>query len=147
MRRITALLTAAAIALVLVSCNMFRGPMGPEGPQGEQGLQGEKGDQGEQGPPGVIVHKVTGTILTSNYTEGNPSFAAIHLTSYYTPKPVVLFVGIENVNGVYAFHDYVSVIYGFTSDFTVNGVYGWYVLIYDNYKSLRTKNYEVVFIK
>jgi len=53
MRRITTLLTAAAIALVLVSCNMFRGPMGPEGPQGEQGLQGEKGEQGIQGERGI----------------------------------------------------------------------------------------------
>jgi len=123
------------ILLFVVGCE---GPMGPQGPQGPKGLQGTDG---------LEVSVTTGTIYNVNYTKGNPSYVSINLSSA-TNNHTVLFFGIENLNKVYVKNDWSSTIYSSGSDdYSVNGVSGYYLLCYDQYKSLATKKYQIKYIK
>ena len=129
--------------LILVACE---GPVGPEGPQGPHGRQGEDGST-------LWVQVDTGTILNRNYTDGNPDFASIpvgELPGLFerSIEPTVLFLGIENDNGVYNRIDFSSVIWGGSgSDYSVPGTSGWYVLVYDRSKDLVGSNYQVKFVQ
>lgn len=113
------------------------------------GPQGPVGPTGRQGPAGVdlSVQVETGTILNRNYTDGNPSFASIPLGDDFG-EPTVLFLGIENVNGVYNRIDFSSIIRGGrNSDYSVPGTSGYYVLVYDRSKDLVGSNYQVKFVQ
>ena len=119
------------IFLVLcISCEGLRGPMGPQGPAGVD----------------LWVEVKEGTILSYNYTEGNPHAASIPLGDH-SFEPIVLFLGIENENGVYRRIDFSAVIYGGSdSNYAVRGTSGYYVLVYDPNQDLVQSNYQVKFI-
>jgi len=124
---------------ILIVPVMLAGCEGPTGPRGLQGLQG----------PTLDIQVKTGTILNSNYTVANPSFASIPLASSGT-EPTILFFGIENPNGVYApsHEEHVGVIWGGTdSDYTVPGTKGWYAITPDQSKNLLNANYQVKFVQ
>lgn len=123
------------ISFYLINCE---GPVGPQGPQGYRGTDGIDGSE---------VSVITGTIYNVNYTEGNPSFVSINLPSA-SNNHAIIFFGIENLNQVYVMHDWSSTIYGGgDSDYSVKGVSGYYLLCYDEYKSLATKKYQIKYIK
>ena len=125
------------LLLILAACE---GPVGPEGPQGPRGRQGEEGST-------LWVQVETGTILNRNYTAGNSRFASIPLANSGI-EPPVLFLGIENENGVYNRIDFSSVIWGGSgSDYSVPGTSGWYILVYDRSKDLVGSNYQVKFVQ
>jgi len=125
---------AIATTALLVGCDKFRGPAGPTGPQGPQGVAG------------TVITK-TGTIYNSNYTTANPYWASIPLAESGS-EPIVLFFGVENANGVFDNYGFESVIWGGTnSSYTVPGTTGWYALVYDRYKTLATKRYQVKFMR
>ncbi|MFC1478879.1 hypothetical protein ACFL57_05425 [Candidatus Margulisiibacteriota bacterium] len=109
------------------------------------GLTGSAGTDGRDGEDAELS-VTTGTIYNSNYTSANPSYVSIRLPGANS-NHAVLFVGIENSNGVYEYQDWSSTIYGFGAEYTVGGQSGYYVLIYDSWKSLLTKNYQVKYIK
>ena len=126
-----------SLLLILAACE---GPVGPEGPQGPRGRQGEDGST-------LWVQIETGTILNRNYTDGNPRFASIPLANSGI-EPTVLFLGIENENGVYIRIDFSSVIWGGSgSDYSVPGTSGWYILVSDRSKDLVSSNYQVKFVQ
>jgi hypothetical protein len=92
------------------------------------------------------VQVETGTILNRNYTDGNPRHASVPLGDSFS-EPTVLFLGIENENGVYTAIDFSSVIWGGrNSDYSVPGTSGYYVLVYDRSKNLVGSNYQVKFL-
>lgn len=129
----------ALACLVVLACSQLEGPTGPQGPAGP------KGDTG----PTLEVQVKTGTILSGNYTEANSSFVSIPLASSGT-EPTVLFLGIQNENGVYDAHpmEDMGVIWGGTeARFTVPGTRGWYALFPDRLKSLTNANYQVKFVQ
>ncbi|MXW77807.1 MAG: hypothetical protein F4Z57_02235 [Gemmatimonadetes bacterium] len=126
-----------SLLLILAACE---GPVGPEGPQGPRGRQGEDGST-------LWVKVDTGTILNRNYTDGNPYWVSIPLANSGT-EPTVLFLGIENENGIYNRIDFSSVIWGGSgSDYSVPGTSGWYILVYDRSKDLVGSNYQVKFVQ
>ena len=141
-----------SMVLIFSACEALRGPTGPQGPQGERGERGEQGFQGErgfQGPPGddLSVQVETGTILNRNYTDANPSHAAIPLANSGI-EPTVLFLGIENDNGVYDRIFFSAVIWGGDNDrFTVPGTSGWYLLVLDSSRAFVGSNYQVKFVQ
>ena len=129
-----------SMVLIFSACEALRGPTGPQGPQGERGFQGPPGDD-------LSVQIVTGTILNRNYTDGNPNHASLPLGDAFG-EPTVLFLGIENVNGVYNKIDFSAVIWGGrNSDYAVPGTGGWYVLVYDPNKGRVGSNYQVKFVQ
>ena len=130
------------LSIVLIS-SACEGPMGPQGPRGPQG------PTGSQGPSGVdlSVQVETATILNRNYTEGNSNFASIPLGDSFG-EPTVLFLGIENENGVYSRIEFSGIIWGGSdSDYSVPGTSGWYVLVFDRDKDLVGSNYQVKFVQ
>lgn len=132
-----------SMVLIFSACE---GPMGPQGPVGPQGPRGPQGERGPQGPT-LSVQVETGTILNRNYTDGNPHWASIPLGNAFG-EPTILFLGIENENGVYNAIDFESVIWGGSnSDYSVPGTSGWYVLVYDRYKNRVGSNYQVKFLQ
>ena len=95
----------------------------------------------------VQVIDVRGTILNQNYTNANPDFASIPLASH-GKEPVVVSFGIENENGAFEIRDFDTVIWGgTTSDYTVPGTSGWYLLSRDAFKGLVNYNYQVKFLQ
>ncbi len=153
-----------SMVLILSACEGPMGPQGPVGPQGPAGPQGERGVQGPRGPQGergsrgpaglqgqagadLYVQVATGTILNRNYTDGNPRHAAIPLGDAFS-EPTVLFLGIENENGVYNTIPFNAIIWGGSnSDYSVPGTSGWYILVYDRSKDLVGSNYQVKFLQ
>ena len=126
-----------SMVLIFGACE---GPMGPQGPMGPTG---------RQGPAGVdlSVQVETGTILNRNYTDGNPRHASIPLGDDFG-EPTVLFLGIENENGVYTRIDFSSIIWGGRGgEYSVPGTSGYYVLVYDRSKDLVGSNYQVKFVQ
>jgi len=121
------------LAFCLIGCH--EGPMGPPG---------EKGSDGAQSDLEVLI--TTGTIYNANYTIKNPNFASIHLPKA-TSKHVVLFLGIENSNGVYTRTTWSSSIYGGSSDWAVPGTSGYYILVSDPNKSKLLSNYKIKYLK
>ncbi len=122
------------LLMILAACE---GPMGPEGPEGPQGPSGAS----------LQVQVNTGTILNRNYTERNPSYASIPLSSSGA-EPTVLFFGYENQNGVYIQVEHTAVIWGTPESGTsVSGTSGWHALIRDSSKSFRNRAYQVKFIQ
>ena len=106
----------------------------------------QKGLQGLVACSTLSVQVKTGTILNRNYTDANPDFASIPLGDSPS-EPTVLFLGIENKNGVYTKIDFSSVIRGGdNSKFTVPGTRGWYILVPDRDKDRVNSNYQVKFI-
>ena len=129
-----------SMVLIFSACE---GPMGPQGPAGP------RGERGFQGPPGadLSVQVETGTILNRNYRDGNPRHASIPLGDAFS-EPTVLFLGIENENGVYTRIDFSSIIWGGSNrDYSVPGTSGWYILVYDRSKDLVGSNYQVKFVQ
>ena len=131
MRRHAALLPG--LLMILAACE---GPVGPEGPQGPQGPSGAS----------LEVQIKTGTIINRNYTEGNPDFVSIPLSPSRS-EPTVLFLGIENQNGVFVTEQFSSVIWGGEDTHAVPGTSGWYALIPDRNKDLLNRAYQVKFIQ
>ena len=132
MRRCVAI--SLGLLMVLAACE---GPMGPEGAQGPQGPSGAS----------LQVQVNTGSILNRNYTEANPAFVSIPL-SPFGEEPTVLFLGIENVNGVFEMRQFPAVIWaGDSEDHVVPGTSGWYALIRDPDKDLLNRAYQVKFIQ
>ena len=122
---------------VLTACENLEGPVGPAGPKGEKGEPGET----------LAVQVVTGTILNRNYTDGNPDFASIPVANA-GEEPTILFLGIENANGVFNRTDYSGVIWGGTGgEFAVPGSSGYYVLVHDPDKDFVSANYQVKFVQ
>ena len=133
------------LLMTLAACES-RVVVGPEGPRGPEGPQGPQGPQGPASPA-LEVQVATGTILNRNYTEMNPHHASIPLSPFGN-EPTVLFLGIENENGVYYQIDFSSVIWGGSnSDYSVPGTSGWYALVYDRYKERVSSNYQVKFVQ
>lgn len=82
-----------------------------------------------------------------NYTDANSHAASIPLANSGI-EPTVLFLGIENENGVYNRINFAAVIWGGDNDrFTVPGTSGWYVLVSDRDKDLVGSNYQVKFVQ
>ena len=107
---------------------------------------GQKGPQGLVGCSTLSVQVETGTILNRNYTDGNPQHATIPLGDSRS-EPTVLFLGIENANGVYTKIDFSSVIRGrYNSKYAVPGTSGWYILVADRDKDRINSNYQVKFV-
>lgn len=139
-------------ALLILSLSACEGPVGPQGERGERGEQGIQGPRGERGSPGrdgtsIQIEERTGTILNHNYTENNPNAVSIPLGRLRS-EPVVIFLGIENPNGVFIQTDsFVGIIWGGDDpDFTVPGTEGYYGLVTDPFKSLLQSNYQVKFL-
>ena len=94
-----------------------------------------------------MVEEVTGTILNRNYTEVNPDFASIHIVSSGV-EPTVLYFARENPNGAYINTSFISIGWAEEdSGYSVSGVAGWYLLVYDEDKELAGKNYKLRFIQ
>ena len=107
----------------------------------------QKGPQGLVGCSTLSVQVKTGTILNRNYTDANPDFASIPLGDSSSGEPTVLFLGIENKNGVYTKIDFSSVIWGgHKSKYAVPGTSGWYILVPDRDKDRAGSNYQVKFV-
>ena len=107
---------------------------------------GQKGPQGLVGCSTLSIQVKTGTILKRNYTDGNPRHASIPLGDS-SGEPTVLFLGIENKNGVYTKIDFSSVIRGkYNSKYAVRGTSGWYILVADRDQGLVRSNYQVKFV-
>lgn len=122
------------LAFILAGCIE-----GPEGPRGSTGPAGKDGED-------LAIREVKGTILSKNWTAGNPSHAAIYLCNCLS-EPTVLFVGVENSNGVFDNTAWAAVIYGTaSSDYSYDGKTGYYALVYDNLKTNLQKNYKVRFV-
>lgn len=128
---------------MIISCDSLQGPAGERGPRGPQGIDGQDGKDGTD----LLVLATSGTIYNKHYNTINDDWAALWLP-YATSKCVVLFVGIENSNGVYINTDWSSIIYSNGDDgFEVDGKSGYYVLILDPEKTNLNKNYQVRYIE
>ena len=112
--------------LVLLLTVLFVACEGPTGPAGTTGFTGAAGR--------VSIRE--GTILTRNYRELNPDFASLLVNAARSPEPTVLFVGIENENGVFNRVEWSSVIWDSA----------WYVLLYDRRGDLVGRNYRLKFL-
>lgn len=130
------LIISSIIALILVGCIQ-----GPVGPAGKDGVDGQDGN-------GLDISTTTGTVLIANYQTANVGFYALYLPGA-TSNSVVLFFGIQGDAGVYANQsDWSSIIYAAPgSNYSVNGVSGYYVLMYDSDRTHIGKNYRVMYIK
>ncbi len=118
-------------ALCAIGC--LKGPTGPSGATGPKGNPGA----------GLSILSSTGTILAKNYTVGNPAYAALRICNCPT-EPTVLFVGIENVNGVMTNTSWSGIGYSAGSDdYSVDGLAGYYVLVPDPNKAELQKNYKI----
>ena len=138
------------IVVVLLTGACFVACEGPVGPMGPIGEKGERGTAGEDGRDGIDlwIQVVEGTILNRNYRSANSRFASIPVGSSLREEPTILFLGIENDNGVYSKIDFSSVIWGGSDeDYAVPGTEGWYILVYDRWKDLVGSNYQVKFVQ
>ena len=139
----TTLRSFLPVLLLVFATGCFEGPTGPQGPEGPRGPAGQDGQDGDD----ITISSTTGTIYNKHYETNNSNWAAIRLPGA-TYSHVVLFVGIENSNGVYNNTDWSSTIYSDGSDgYDVDGYSGYYVLIYDTGKSNLNKNYKIKYIK
>ena len=126
------------------------GEDGKDGRDGADGKDGEDGADGKDGNDGLDlwIQVVEGTVLNRNYRSGNPRYASIPVGSSLRGEPTILFLGIENENGVYTKIDFSSVIWGGDSEsHAVPGTEGWYILVYDRWKDLVGSNYQVKFVQ
>jgi hypothetical protein len=140
------LIRGLALSLWVLFMGCIEGPMGPEGPAGPRGLPGQDGQDGKDGAD-IMVSSTTGTIYNKHYETTNTNWAAIRLPGA-TYNRVVLFVGIENPNGVFVNTEWTSSIYSDGDDgFNVDGYSGYYVLVWDPDKDYLNKNYKVQYIK
>lgn len=126
--------------LIIFVAGCFEGPTGPQGPAGPQGEDGQDGTD-------LAISSTTGTIYNKHYETNNSSWAALRLPNA-TSNHVVLFVGLENANGVFNNTVWASTIYSNGSDgYDVDGYAGYYVLIYDPSKTNLNKNYQIKYLK
>ena len=126
------------------------GKDGEDGADGKDGEDGADGKDGEDGRDGIDlwIQVVEGTILNQNYRSANSRFASIPVGSSLREEPTILFLGIENDNGIYSKIDFSSVIWGGSDeDYAVPGTEGWYILVYDRWKDLVGSNYQVKFVQ